>query len=151
MKIGLLLPTGDAFMAGLEPFVQVLSRALASAGPIKEGTTTPSSWNLMLLGLLDYRRGNYSQALDWCRRSMATSTYIAIPTVQDEAILAMSFHKLGDDATARSELDKVKRLVQSGLNQGTDSWNWREWVFARLLLQEADGLIPQAPPPEPQK
>jgi tetratricopeptide (TPR) repeat protein len=144
MKIGLLLPDGDALMASLEPFVQVLSRAVASAGPIKQGTTTPSSWDAMLLGLFEYRRGNYAKAVDLCRRSLETCTYVAIPTVQDHVILAMSFHKLGEDASARSELAKARGLVQRGLNTGFDSWNWREWVFARLLLQEADGLIPQA-------
>jgi len=59
-------------------------------------------------------------------------------------VLAMSHHKLGDDATARSELEKARGLVQGGLNRGFDSWNWREWVFARLLLQEADAMIPPA-------
>ncbi|MGO9479891.1 MAG: serine/threonine protein kinase [Limisphaerales bacterium] len=151
VKTGLLLPNGDALMASLQPFVQVLNRASASAGPIKEGMTTPASWDFMVLGLLEYRRGNYAQAVDWCRRSLDTSTYIAIPTIHDRTILAMSFHKLGDDATARSELAKARSLIQSGLNRGFDSWNWREWVFARLLLQEADGLIPQAPPPESPK
>jgi hypothetical protein len=151
MKTGLLMPDGDALIASLEPFVQVLGRALSSAGPIKAGTSTAASWNLMVLGLLEYRRGNYDQAVDWSRRSLDTSAYIAIPTAHDRAILAMSFHKLGDDATARSELAKARSLAQNGLNSGVDSWRWRDWVFASLLLQEADGLIPQSPPPAPQK
>jgi len=149
MKIVLLRPTSDTPAASLEPFVRVLTRAVASAEPIKEGATTPSSSDLMCLGLFECRRGNYAQALDWCRRSLGASKYIAIPTVQDRAILAMSLHKLGDVTMARSELDKAKRLAQRGLNCGLDSWCWRDWVFARRLLQEADGLIPQAPDPQP--
>jgi hypothetical protein len=54
-----------------------------------------------------------------------------------------------DDARARSELDGAKSLVQSGLNIGYDQWSWPAWVFVRLLLQEADSLIPQAPPLQP--
>jgi tetratricopeptide (TPR) repeat protein len=150
-KIVLLRPTSDTPATSLDPFVEVLSRTVAGAGQIKAGTTTPSSWDLMVLGLLDYRRGNYAKAMDLCRRSLETCTYVANPTVQDHVIRAMSFHKLGDDASARSELDGASSLVQNGLNIGFDKWNWREWVFARLLLQEADGLIPQAPPPEPQQ
>ena len=146
-KIVLLRPTSDTPATSLDPFVQVLSRSVASAGQIKEGTTTPISWDLMSLGLLEYRRGNYAKAVDWCRRSLDTSTYVALPTATDRLIRAMSFHKLGDDASARSELDGASSLVQNGLNIGFDRWNWREWVFARLLLQEADGLIPPAPPP----
>jgi len=44
MKICLLRPLGGNSATDLEPFVQVLDRALASAGPIKKGTSTPSSW-----------------------------------------------------------------------------------------------------------
>ncbi|MGD0814850.1 MAG: serine/threonine-protein kinase [Verrucomicrobiota bacterium] len=151
MKAGLLRPTDDNSIAALEPFAQLLGRAAASAGPMKEGVVTPATWHLMLLGLLEYRRGNYAKAMGWCRQSLVACTYVAMPTVANRVILAMSFHKLGEDAAARSELDKARAIAQTGQNCSFDSWNWREWVFARLLLQEADGLIPQAPPPAPQK
>ena len=100
-------------------------------------------------GLLEYRRANYAKAIDWCRRSLVGCTYVTMPTATDRVILAMSFHKLGDDATARPELDAARSFVQSGLDRSFDSWNWREWVLFRLLLQEAEGLIPQAPLPAP--
>ena len=142
MKICLLRPLGADFATDLAPFVQVVDRALANAGPIKKGTATPSSWNLMLRGLLEYRRGHYPEALDWSQRSLDTSTYIALPTATDRVIRAMSFYKLGNDKSARAELDRAKSLIQSGLNIGFDKWYWREWLFVRLLLQEADALIP---------
>jgi hypothetical protein len=151
MKVSLLRPVNDTSAVALEPFVEVLQRALASAGPIQEGVYTPASWDAMLLGLFEYRCGNYAKAVDLCRRSLETCTYVAMPTVQDHVILAISFHKLGDDATARSELGTARSFVQTGLDRNFDSWNWREWVFARLLLQEADSMIPQAPPPESPK
>jgi tetratricopeptide (TPR) repeat protein len=150
MKMALLLPTDDASPSELQPFAEVLERAAASAGPIKEGTTTPAGWNLMLLGLFEYRRGNYAKAIDWCRHSLGTSTYIAMPTVTDRAILAMSFHKLGDDSAARLEFERATGLVEGGLNLGIDTWHWRDWVIARLLLQEAEALIPQAAVPAPE-
>ena len=148
VEIGLLLPAGDSTMASLEPLVQLLGRAVAPTGSITDSGM--ARWDLMCLGLLEYRRGNYAEAVDRCRRSL-DSVNVALPTVQNGTILAMSLHKLGDDTTARAELDKAKRLVQRGLNRGVDSWRWRDWVFARLLLQEADGLIPQAPFPESPK
>ena len=151
MQAGLLRPLDNASAAALEPFVQFLERAVASAEPLKEGTYVPASWDLTLLGLFEYRRGNYAKALDNCQRSLVTCTYMAMPAATDRVIRAMCFSKLGDDASARSELDGAKSLIQSGLNFGYDRWNWPAWVFARLLLQEADGLIPQAPPLEPQK
>ena len=151
MQAGLLRPLDSASAAALEPFAQFLERAVASAGPLKEGTFVPASWDLALLGLFEYRRGNYAKALDCCQRSLVTCTYMAMPAATDRVIRAMCFSKLGDDASARSELDGAKSLVQRGLNIGHDKWNWPAWVFVRLLLQEADGLIPPAPPPESPK
>ena len=142
MQAGLLRPLDNTSAAALEPFVQFLERAVASAEPLKEGTYVPASWDLTLLGLFEYRRGNYAKALDCCQRSLVTCTYLAMPAATDRVIRAMCFSKLGDDASARSELDGAKSLVQSGLNIGYDRWNWPAWVFVRLLLQEADGLIP---------
>jgi hypothetical protein len=85
--------------------------------------------------------------MEWCRRSLDTSTFMPLPTVMDRVILAMSFHKLGDAAAAHSELGQAKSVVMGGMNRGFDKWHWHEWVFARLLLQEAEGLIPQPPLP----
>jgi hypothetical protein len=151
MQAALLRPLDNTSAAALEPFVQILERAVAAAGPLKEGTYAPASSDLALLGLFEYRRGNYAKALDCCQRSLVTCTYMPLPAATDRVIRAMCFSKLGDNATARAELDGAKSLVQSGLNIGYDRWNWPAWVFARLLLQEADSMIPQAPPPEPQK
>jgi hypothetical protein len=150
MKTALLLPAGDTPTASLEPFVQVLGRAEAGAGQIKE-QASGDFWDLVLLGLLEHRRGNYAKAMDLCRGSLRGCAYVPMPNALNRVVLAMSSHQLGDDATARSELDRARSLAQSGLNWGFDKWNWGEWVFVRLLLQEADSMIPQAPLPEPQK
>lgn len=147
MKMALLLPTDDATASELQRFAEVLGHAVASASPIKEGTTTPAGWNLMLLGLFEYRRGNYAKAIDWCHHSLDTSTYIAMPTVTDRAILAMSFHQLGDDSAARVEFERAAGLVEGGMNLGIDTWHWRDWVIARLLLQGAKVTLPQAAVP----
>jgi len=151
MQAGLLRPLDSTSAAALEPFVQFLEHAVAGAGPLKEGTYVPASWDLSLLGLFEYRRGNYAKALDDCQRSLLTSTYVALPAATDRVIRAMCLARLGDNASARLELDGAKSLVQSGLNIGYDRWHWPAWVFVRLLLQEADSFVPQAPLPEPQK
>ena len=143
MQVSLLRPVESTSAAALEPFVQFLERAVASAGPLKEGTFVPASWDLVLLGLFEYRLGNYAKALDCCQRSLVTCTYMAMPAAADRVIRAMCFAKLADEASAHSELDGAKSLVQSGLNIGYDRWNWPAWIFVRLLIEEADALIPQ--------
>ena len=149
LKLALLLPAAKAPSTTLEPFAQVLKQAVAAAEPMHEGTFSPATWDLMLLGLLEYRGDNYPRGLELARRSLVTCTYQTMPSVHDRAILAMCRHKLGDDAAARAELEMADSIVQRGLNIGVDSWLWADWVFARLLLQEAEALVPSAPPPEP--
>ena len=54
----------------------------------------------------------------------------------------MSFHRLGNDAAARSELGQAISLGQSGFNTGFDKWNWREWAIYHLLFREAEAMMP---------
>ncbi|MGH7971311.1 MAG: hypothetical protein ACREIC_21545, partial [Limisphaerales bacterium] len=147
MKMSLLLPTPEIPLANLEPFTRVLKRAVATAEPLKEGTYSPASWDLTLLGLLDYRCGSCSGALNLVWRGLVTCTYTSMPTAQDRAILAMCRYKLGEKAAARIDLEIATNFVQRGMDAGVDSWNWPDWVFARLLLQEAGSLVPQSPLP----
>src|SRR5208337_468838 len=150
MLVALLRPVDNTTAATLKPFAQIVERAVAGAAP-EEKTQTPAPWDLTLLGLFEYRRGNYANTLDLSQRGLVASAYIPMPAAMDRLIRAMSFHKLGEQTSARSEFDEAKSLVQSGQNVGFDSWNWSAWVAVRLLLQEADGLIPQAPLPESPK
>jgi hypothetical protein len=151
VKMALLLPTTEIPPATLEPFTQVLKRGVAAAEPIKEGTFSPATWDLMLLGLLEYRRGNNPKAMDLCCHGLVTCSGISIPAVHYRAVLAMCHYKLGDKTAARSDLEIATNIVQRGLDAGVDSWNWTDWVFARQLLHEAGGLLSQAPRPETPK
>ena len=144
MKTVLLRPAGDSITAAVEPFAQILGFSASSANSIKAGTTTPSSMDNMLFGLLEYRRGNYAGALDWCQRSLDAPNFIALPAATDRIIRAMSFHRLGNDAAARSELGQASSLVQGGFNIGFDQWNWREWATYHLMFREAEAMMPQA-------
>jgi hypothetical protein len=147
MKMALLLPSPEIPPATLEPFTQVLKRGVAAAEPIKEGTFSPATWDLVLLGLLEYRRGYNPKAVDLCCHGLVTCSGISIPALHYRAVLAMCRYKLGDKAAARIDREIATNIVQRGLDAGVDSWNWTDWVFARLLLQEAGSLIPQSPLP----
>jgi tetratricopeptide (TPR) repeat protein len=147
MQAGLLRPIDGTSAAALEPFAHVLERSVAGAGPLKGGAFKQPTSYLILLGLFDYRRGNYSKALDSCQLGFDASPYVPMPAAMAKIILALSFHAVGDDARSRAELDGAKSLVQGGLNLGFDSWNWGQWLFVHLLFQNAEGLISDAPLP----
>jgi hypothetical protein len=106
----------------------------------------------MLLSLHSYRHGDYARAMDLARQSLARLRDGAqLPNAELSIILALSLNQLGNRSAALSELDRAESLVRTGFDLDYDVWHWRHWVLVRFLLQEAEGLIPPAPPPEPQK
>ena len=81
-----------------------------------------------------------------CRQSIETSNkFVSLPTATDRVIIAICLHELGENTAARSELERASSLAQLGLNRGFDKWYWREWVGVRLLLHEANHLMPEEP------
>jgi hypothetical protein len=139
--VGLMQSLDDRTAARLEPFAALLARTLAN------GNETPSY--PILLGLLEYRRGHYTEAMEWVHRSLPKVPNVALPNAMDRVILAMSLHQLGNRSAAHLELERAKNLIETGFDLEFDMWHWRDWVLVRLLLREANALMPQAPLPEP--
>jgi hypothetical protein len=97
----------------------------------------------MTLAVYEYRRGNYRNAMDAARRSVANVPGVALPNAMERVISAMALQHLGDRSAARLELEHAKNLIETGFDLEFDMWHWRDWVLVRLLLREADGLISQ--------
>jgi len=111
---------------------------------------TNDYWGLMLLSLHSYRHGDYTGAMDLASQSLARLRDGAqIPKAELSIILALSLNQLGNRSAALSELDRAESVIRTGFDLDFDVWHWRHWVLVRLLLQEARGLIPQSPPPQP--
>jgi serine/threonine protein kinase len=140
LEVGLIRPLDDRTTALLEPFAARLTRTLAS------GNEIPSY--PILLGLLEYRRGDYAKAMEWANRSLPNVPYVALPNAMDRVILAMSLHQLGNRSAAALEMAHAKNLIATGFDLEFDMWHWREWICVRLLLQEAESLVSQSLPPQ---
>jgi hypothetical protein len=111
--------------------------------------TTPVSATISL-ALIEYRRENYAQALEWCHRCLADPDYQAARIATARAVLAMSCFRLHQTAEARSELAGCRDLIQSkfaaGFNAGNATYGyWFDWVSARVLLRQAAALIEDPP------
>jgi tetratricopeptide (TPR) repeat protein len=141
LVVGLLRSLDDPTVARLKPLAARLERAVAG------GDETPSL--PPLLGLLHYRRGDYGKAIEWTHRGVSKFANVAQPHALARVILAMSLHQLGDLPAAQQELEHAKHLVETGFDLEFDMWWWRYWVLVRLLLQEAERLMPQAQSPQP--
>jgi serine/threonine protein kinase len=141
LTVGLMQSVDDRTAVRLEPFAALLARTLVN------GNETPSY--PILLGLLEYRRGHYTKAMEWVHQSLPKVPNVALPSAMDRVILAMCLHQLGNPSAAALELEQARNLIETGFDLEFDMWHWRDWVLVRLLLREANALIPQAPLPEP--
>jgi hypothetical protein len=83
--------------------------------------------------------------MELVNRALPKVPRVAQLNVMGGLVLAMSVHQLGDRSAARSEVERCKTLIETGFNLDVDMWHWREWVFTRLLLREAEGLLQQLP------
>jgi hypothetical protein len=142
LEVGLLRPIDD----GVAPIFKNFAAGLAYWSR-KE---TNDYWGLMLLSLHSYRNGDYTVAMDLARQSLARlRDGTQLPKAELSIILALSLNQLGNSSAALSELDRAESVIRTGFDLDYDVWHWRHWVLVRLLLQEARGLIPQGPTPEP--
>jgi eukaryotic-like serine/threonine-protein kinase len=107
--------------------------------------TTPVSATISL-ALIEYRRKNYAQSMEWCHRCLAYPDYQAARIATARAILAMCCFQLNQTVEARSELAECRDILRTKFTAGPNSGNvnygfWVDWVFAQVLLREATDLI----------
>jgi len=144
LEVGLLRPIDDRVAATFKDFAAGLAHW--------SRTQTNDYWGLMLLSLHSYRLGDYDSAMDLARQSLTRlRDGTRLPNAELSIILALSLGRQGNRSAALSELDQAESVIRTGLDLEYDVWHWRHWILVRLLLQEADSMLPQAPPAEPQK
>jgi serine/threonine protein kinase len=146
LKISLLMPANAEVMRSLEPLNRVAAESFETLGP--NGGTYPllASWRCVSLALMAYRQNFTPTAKEWCRKSLSfrEKTPARIATVH--LIRAMACHQLGETAEASTALTEGRTLVEAefagglGVGNGTAGY-WYDWLFARVLLREAEGLI----------
>ena len=95
------------------------------------------------LALMAYRRGNFEEAADWCRRSLAYPEYDAVRVATARTILAMASARLGRPEQARAELNQARALIEgkfpSSLEGGSEAKAfWFDWAYVQILLREAE-------------
>jgi hypothetical protein len=123
------------------------SSALATGVVSGFGTTPTIPVNATVaFALLEYRRGDYESAVEWCRRSLAHPEYNAARVAMARTIMAMGLRQSGDRVAAQSQLNQSREMIQRKFSGGLDLGNeahgfWFDWVFARTLLQEAETLF----------
>jgi tetratricopeptide (TPR) repeat protein len=150
VKISLLLPANEKLMQDLLPIAGVAAQSI-STNADAHADVFLSAWCSVSLALMEYRSGNYAQAANWCQRSLNYPEYIAPRTATARVILALADQRLGNVGEARSELAQARQIIEekfkNPLERGTPMQGfWFDWDFARILLREAQNLIPHDQP-----
>jgi len=148
VKISLLLPASDRLIESLNPLAAETAKHLAEAD--QGGDVFTAAWRSVSLGLLEYRRGNYLKAAEWCRRCLNYPGANAPRTATAQAILAMSYHRLGRAEEARTELAAAREIVENKFRTRLDGGGpvqgfWFDWLFARILLRESLAQLETSP------
>ena len=147
VKVSLLLPAGERLVDSLKPLAEVTARYLAEAD--QHGDVFSAAWRSVSLGLLEYRRGNFPQAVEWCRRCLDYPGTNAPRTATARVILAMAYHRLGRPDEARAELLAGREIVEGKFKSRLDAGGpvqgfWFDWLFARILLRESMAVLETA-------
>jgi len=128
----------------LGPLADRAAAAFASQTSDNPDAVFHAAWGAVSLALMEYRRGKYARAVEWCRRSQDYSEDNQPRNATVDILLAMADQRRGRTEDARAELSQGRELVdakfKAGLERGDGELGfWFDWVFARILLQEADG------------
>jgi tetratricopeptide (TPR) repeat protein len=146
LKTCLLPPVHDSTPAQLRPLGQLVEEWTEA-----QSRTTRAGWAAIPIALWEYRTGEFEKAKEHCRIGLdSNDSSPRTPTTR--LILAMACYRTGLEIEAREHLARARELVEAkfqlGLDRGASGiGKWYDWLFARVLLREAEGLIPEAPLP----
>jgi len=150
VKISLLRPADESVMNDLKPLARLAAETFEK-DEVNAGTyTVMAAWRCMSLSLMAYREGYYPTAKEWGRKSLSYQQNNPARDATVHIIRAMASHQLEEWAEARSELVEGRRLIEAEFTAGLEPGNgaegfWFDWLFARVLLREAERLIEPLP------
>jgi len=145
IKISLLSPPDKEVLRDLEPFAGTASQAFASADPSNADAVFHAAWGCISLSLIEYRRGNYAKAAEWSHRCEVYSQDNLPRTATSETILAMCDFQLGQRSAAAAKLAASRAIIENRFKNGLERGDgeqgfWFDWVFGRIILDEAEKL-----------
>jgi eukaryotic-like serine/threonine-protein kinase len=146
IKTCLILPADSELLAKLDPLVKLLEHNLPF-GREDKPEELMEAWQMLSLSLAAFREGEFEMAEKWGRRCLQhpNSNMARNPAVR--TVLAMSMHQTGRENEAAIELEAARNEVKANFEKPFDLGNgwdgfWFDWMIARLLLKEADSMVP---------
>jgi hypothetical protein len=146
LKACLLLPAGEPLLERLRPAAEIMAGSMDKDDLSRSINVYQRAFMAMSMGLLEYRRGNFTQALEMNRRCLAFPDKNQAREVTVHAISAMAAQRLGLPDLAHSELAQAQEaftapFAQNDVPRGVGQGLWQDWVIAHVLEREATVLV----------
>jgi serine/threonine protein kinase len=153
VKACLLLPADEALLERLRPAAAMLVGFLSKDSEPRAGDDgSQSAFIAMSLGLSDYRRGDFAQAMAWNRKCLAFPDSNQARSATAHVVSAMAAQRLGQPGLARAELALAREFFAGPFARdvyyprGEGQGHWQDWAIARVLEREAAALIGETGP-----
>ena len=144
VKTCLICPATAEMLARIDPLVKSMEAHLPWDHEDQPGESM-EAWQILSLTLASYRKGDFSSAESWARRCLRHPNVVESRNSAARAVLAMALRRNGHPEDARGELETARRQVEANANSPfqlwTDQGHWFDWMIARVLVREADGVI----------
>ena len=150
IKISLLQPADAATLQRLQPFAKVVEESMTGKVPGAPVDVYRFAWREFSLSLLDYRRGDFTDAVICGQRCLNSPDNTLSRMAMAHVVLAMAYSRLDQPDKARSELaigrEAIGARVPDGFGRIPDlgKWDtgfWHDWLMGYILLREAELLV----------
>jgi hypothetical protein len=146
VKISLLKPASASVMSALRPLSEFAGKTFATAENKTYEDSFRTAWGAVSLALMEYRRGNFEKAGEWCARCLSCPDQNEVRSATAQTILAMIYFQEGKLTAAQSELASADRTISARFNTPLDLGSrdegfWFDWQFAHILLREAKATV----------
>ncbi len=142
MKICLLQSPSERELESLAPLARVAEQTFTKPDSHDPDDVLRAAWASVSMALWEYRLGHYDRSIEWARRCLACPVFNAprAATAHVELALALSQQERNDEALVELSLGRqsIQDIFKKDLEAGNGTQGfWFDWVFARILLQEA--------------
>jgi len=130
----LILPSSGMDMASVA--------ILAETAVVRGKGEVPYTFYLCTKALSDYRLGRFQEVVE--RTSAIFKDPFPYTQAEGSAVLAMAQFRLGRMEEARAALAKLEKVLRDDLPPPRSrdlGHDWKDWIIAHALLDEARGLI----------
>lgn len=145
IKASLVLPPDAETLRRLRVLGGVVRSSITAETPGTTDEVYMLAWREFSLTLLDYRCGNFSDAIAGGRKCLQSADRTAARLALAHVVLAMAQNQIGHSKEGRVNLAVARELIDKKFPNGLENTSlasehhdfWHDWLIACLLHKEA--------------